>query len=603
MFVSTPPPAPLAALLRPALLASLVLGGAALGPSAAAQAPDADARRCAVEDPTLAEVTRSTQVVRRWRALRPALRVADEPLVVPVAVHVLTSGGEGATDAQVAAQLDVLNAAFASVDVRLVLAAYDRTENPAWADRLRINSADEQAMKRALALDPTAYLNLYTAAVLDDDYLGWATLPDDPNAGTALDGVVVGGGTLPGGDAAPFNEGDTGVHEVGHWLGLEHTFAGGCSAPGDGVADTPQERTAASGCPTSRDSCPLDPGLDPVQNYMDYSTDACMTGFTPGQRERMRALTTALRPAVAAGGRVLAAVSRTAFGAAFVGVPQTTPLRVVNTTSEPVTVTGARASDPAFAVGGVGAVVAPGGVAVLDLVFTPAEAGTTSATVTVETDGGAPVVPVAVTATAARPPLARLATDAARVGVLEGDSAQVAVSLVNEGGAALEFAVGAAPPWVAAVRPRGGTLAPGASATLAVTVSAAGLDVPAGQRRREVEGALVLATNDPLRPTLDVALVAVVSERPEAFAVGDPYPNPGRGRITVPLAFPDDAVGVTVEVYDALGRRVAVLAEGASFAAGFPDLVWDAGAAPAGLYLVQARSAGGADVARVVVAR
>ena len=606
MFDPPRPPRPsLAARLRPVLLASLMLGGVALGPGAVAQ--DVDGRRCAVEAPTPARLARTAAIVERRRALgalRPALRAAAGPVVVPVALHVLTSGGRGATEAQVAAQMEVLNAAFEGLGYRFVVAASERVENPAWADGLRINSADEAAMKQALALDPTVYLNVYTAAVLADDYFGWATLPDDPAAGTALDGVVVGGETLPGGTMAPADEGDTVVHEVGHWLGLEHTFAGGCTAPGDGVADTPQQRSASSGCPTQRDTCPLDPGLDPVQNYMDYSDDACMVEFTPGQRDRMDALTAELRPAVVQGGRVLAALARTAFGNAFVGVPQTAPLRVVNTTSAPVTVTAATASDPAFSVGGVGQTVAPGGVAVLDVTFTPAAVGAVGAAVAVETDRpGLTVEPVSIAATATLPPRARLAADAARTLVLEGDSAAVEVTLANEGGAALEFAVAAAPPWVAAVEPDRGVLAPGASARLAVTVSTDGLDVPAGQRRREVEGALVLATNDPLRPSLDLALVAVVSERPDAFAVGDPYPNPGRGRITVPLAFPDDADGVTVEVYDALGRRVAVLAEAASFAAGFPDLVWDAGAAPAGLYLVQARAAGGADVARVVVAR
>ena len=600
MFVSTPPPAPLAVCFRPALLASLLLGGAALGSGAAAQSLDVGGRRCAVEAPALADVARATQVVRQWRALRPALRVVDEPVVVPVAFHVLTAGGEGATDAQVTAQMDVLNAAFAGVGVRFVLAAYDRTENAAWADRLRINSADERAMKRALALDPAVYLNLYTAAVLDDDYLGWATLPYDPDAGTVRDGVVVGGGTLPGGDEAPFNEGDTGVHEVGHWLGLEHTFAGGCSEPNDGVADTPWQRSSTSGCPVGRDSCrPSDErpdgqflgaaaeGLDPIHNFMDYSDDACMTGFTPGQRERMRALTASLRPAVAAG-RVLAAVSRTAFGGAVVGESQTAPLRVVNTTSAPVTVTAVRASHPAFTVGGVGTAVAPGGVAVLDLAFAPSEPGVVVATVTVETDGAE-----AASATV-------VGTAALDVMLPEGRTAEARAVVTNAGAAPLAFSVGATPPWVLDVVPAEGTVAPGSSAALAVTVSGDSLVVPPGEREGRFDGTVAVVADGSV---LRVPVVAVVSALPDAFAVGDPYPNPGRGRITVPLAFPDAADGVTVEVFDALGRRVAVLAEGASFAAGVRELTWDAGGVPAGLYLVQARTAGGADAGRVVVAR
>ena len=600
---SGPPRPPLTVRLRPVLAALLVAGGAGWGSVTAAQD---DARRCAVRTPTAADVARTSAIVERRRALgalRPALRIASGPVVVPVAVHVLTSGGAGASDARVEAQLDVLRAAFDGLGYRLVVAAYERVENPAWADRLRMDSPDEAAMKRALALDPTAYLNLYVADVLFDDFLGWATLPDDPRVGTALDGVVVGASTLPGGEA-PYDEGDTAVHEVGHWLGLEHPWAGfRCAEPNDGVADTPQQRSPTTVCDLDRDSCPNDPGLDPVRNFMGYAPDACMTGFTPGQRERMDALTAELRPAVARGGRVLAALARTAFGSAFADVTQTAPLRVVNTTRAPVTITAAAASDAAFTVGGVGQTVAPGGVAVLDVAFAPSEPGSYAATLTVETDGPGAVAPVEVTAVATPPPVARLAAGAARAEVVEGDSAAVEVVVLNEGGAALRFAVEAAPPWVASVDPDRGTLAPGASARLAVTVATDGLDVAPGTRRREVEGALTLATNDPLRPALDVPITAVVFERPDAFAVGAPFPNPGRGRITVPLALPDAAEAVTVEVYDALGRRVAVLAEGAAFAAGFADLVWDAGAAPAGLYLVRARSAGGADVARVVVAR
>jgi hypothetical protein len=116
---------------------------------------------------------------------------------------------------------------------------------------------------------------------------GWAYYPWSYASSPSTDGMVIHYGTLPGSTWVPFNRGDTAVHEGGHWLGLYHTFEGGCTTPNDQVSDTPAEKEAHYGCPSGLDSCPTMAGLDPVSNFMSYFDDDCIFEFTSGQTARM----------------------------------------------------------------------------------------------------------------------------------------------------------------------------------------------------------------------------------------------------------------------------------------------------------------------------
>jgi hypothetical protein len=255
--------------------------------------------RCATQEPPLAQRIAIDNRIARTRAAVPEER-APGSVEIPVYFHILmnAAGTEGnISDADVQRQIDVLNEAYAGrgpggtgtpTPFRFILVQVDRTPNDAWFNMSYSDQPSdvERAAKTALNKGGKSALNLYTAN-LGNDTLGWARWPWEIPDG--VDGVVILYTTLPGGNTAHYDLGDTATHEVGHWLGLFHTFQGGCEGPGDEVEDTAPERSPAAGCPTARDTCPIQEGGDPVDNFMDYSDDACMFKFTAGQSSRMDA--------------------------------------------------------------------------------------------------------------------------------------------------------------------------------------------------------------------------------------------------------------------------------------------------------------------------
>ena len=214
-------------------------------------------------------------------------------------------------------QITALNIAYRPAGIVFASKPATYTVRNDWA-----TDANSTAMKQALRQGTYKDLNVYFQTNLStapyvynpaSTLLGYCTLPttitytnnhggqtEYPASAYATDGCNVLAGSMPNSPApiANYNQGKTAVHEIGHWFGMLHTFQDNTCSPSDGgdyIDDTPQEATSTTGCPKGKDSCPNSPGLDPVSNYMDYSTDACYTQFTADQQSRMVAMFNAYR--------------------------------------------------------------------------------------------------------------------------------------------------------------------------------------------------------------------------------------------------------------------------------------------------------------------
>jgi hypothetical protein len=259
-------------------------------------------RRCAAPEVSDEQRNAVQRQVDSWlQANGFANGGAPEAVInIPVRFHVVYKTRRGTTTGNVPQswvddQISVLNAAYAGTGFSFSLASTDRTKNRKWFDRC-YSTGTESQMKQALAIDPAHNLNIYSCNP-SGGILGWAYFPNSYPESSYWHGVVLLYSSLPGGSAAPYNLGDTGTHEVGHYLGLYHTFQGGCTAPGDLVNDTPYEASAAFGCPVGRDTC-ASAGLDPIFNFMDYTDDACMDEFTADQIARMQAIVATYKPSL-----------------------------------------------------------------------------------------------------------------------------------------------------------------------------------------------------------------------------------------------------------------------------------------------------------------
>lgn len=258
------------------------------GVAAAARSPAAPlGEGCLVSDEGL-EARSPPAAAPRTRDVLP------DALDVNVHFHIASTEADEnlITDKIVDAQWEVLRSSFAAQDIHLVLNSTTRIVDDLTGSNFLIYEGPElgwvhyeeeqNAYFRGSRQGGYDELNIYFFSKYSPGATGYCHFPTvvghDDGYDYGLDSCQLAAGTMPGvplaeGGFESWNLGHLAVHEAGHWFGLNHTFAGGCSEPGDFVDDTPAQLTQIWGCPIGSNSCSGRHGVDPIHNFMGYTDD------------------------------------------------------------------------------------------------------------------------------------------------------------------------------------------------------------------------------------------------------------------------------------------------------------------------------------------
>ena len=248
-------------------------------------------------------------------------KINEQVRLIPVVVHVIHNGqnigsGTNIPLSQIEEQIRILNEDFrrlnadadrtpaeflpaaGDANIEFVLAKQDPSGLPT-DGIVRVQgsktsySPDDAALIGQLSQwDPETYMNIWVVPLVQP-FIGYASFPisdlpglNFPPFATITDGVTIDYRFFGvGGSAISASLGRTATHEVGHYFGLRHIWGDGGCGVDDFVTDTPLQDNSNNSCTEnpSRFSCDSN---DMIQNYMDYTPDACMNLFTKGQIER-----------------------------------------------------------------------------------------------------------------------------------------------------------------------------------------------------------------------------------------------------------------------------------------------------------------------------